>query len=149
MARRNDVQVTAAAGNDFANIERLLGSLGLPTAGLSDQFPDAYAVVVRDGAVVGCAGLESYGRVGLLRSVAVASPARNKGIGRALVERQLEAARALGLEAVYLLTTTARDYFSRLGFKDANREAAPPALSACPEFASACPASASCLVLSF
>ena len=94
-----------------------------------------------------CAGLERYGRVGLLRSVAVASSARNEGIGRALVERQLDEGRALGLDAVYVLTTTARDYFSRLGFKEANREGAPPALSACPEFASACPASASCLML--
>ena len=138
---------TAATGGDLASIERLLGSLGLPTAGLADQFPGAYAVVIRDGALVGCAGLERYGRVGLLRSVAVAPSAQTEGIGRALVERQLEAGRAWGLDAVYLLTTTASDYFARLGFKDANRETVPPALSACPEFASACPASARCLML--
>jgi amino-acid N-acetyltransferase len=141
------MEITAAATGDFASIEHLLATVGLPTAGLMDQFPGAYAVVQRNGAIVGCAGLESYGRVGLLRSVAVASSARNEGIGRALVGRHLETGRALGLDAVYVLTTTARDYFCRLGFKDANREAVPPALSVCPEFASACPASASCLML--
>jgi len=139
------MRIEAAADRTFAEIEALLARLSLPTAGLHDQFPRAYIVAIDLGAVIGCAGVETYGRAGLLRSVAV-SPARAKsGIGRALVADRLAAARSEGLEAVYLLTTTAADFFVRLGFVPADRAGVPSALASSPEFASVCPASATCL----
>ncbi len=88
-----------------------------------------------------------YGAFGLLRSVAVVPALRGGGVGRALVADRLAAARAMGLAAVYLLTTTAADYFRRLGFAPAPREEAPHNLAASPEFSGACPTSAKCMVL--
>jgi amino-acid N-acetyltransferase len=58
------------------------------------------------------------------------------------------ALRARGLRAVYLLTTTAADYFRRFGFEDARRDEAPAVLQRSSEFASVCPASAACLAMS-
>jgi amino-acid N-acetyltransferase len=140
------VQIRAAAADDLARVVKLVERGGLPTAGVSDQFPQGYVVANQDGEVLGCGGLEVYGNVGLLRSVAVAENVRGQGFGRALVADRLAAARGAKLEAVYVLTTTASDHFSGLGFVPADRATVPTALARSVEFASACPASARCLV---
>lgn len=148
-ARENSISIRnpePARRDDLEAVTALVQGLALPAAGIADAFPDGYAVV-RDGAeLVGAAGLEVHGDVGLLRSVAVSTSHRSSGLGRRLVDDRLEAARDRGLRAVYLLTTTAADYFRRLGFTDARRDEAPAALQSSSEFASVCPASATCLV---
>jgi len=135
--------------DDLEAVLGLLRAAGLPTSGVSDVFPAGYAVV-RDGPeLVATAGLETHGRVGLLRSVVVVESQRGAGFGRAVVEDRLRAARDRHLEGVYLLTTTAPEYFRRLGFTDTARGAAPDSLRASSEFATICPASATCLVKTF
>ncbi len=141
------MRIEAAFHRNLDQIEALLVGRGLPTAGLRDQFPAAYATAIELDVIVGCAGLETYGDVGLLRSIVVSAHRQSRGIGRALVANRLDAAKAQKLEAVYLLTTTASDYFLRLGFVAADRAQVPARLASSPEFASACPASASCLAL--
>jgi amino-acid N-acetyltransferase len=125
----------------------LLDAHGLPTEGVSDFFPDGFVVATapRAGLIVGGAGLEVHGEAGLLRSVVVASSHRGHGLAEMLVRNRLEAARARGLEAVYLLTTTAEAYFHRLGFSTVPRASAPPELRACREFSTICPGAAACL----
>lgn len=127
-------------------MRELLREGGLPTEGVEDQFPAQYAVASARGSLVGVAGLELYGGVGLLRSVAVRSVFRGARIGTGLVRERLESARTLGLSQVFLLTTTAPDYFARLGFLPTPRDAAPELLAQSREFASICPSTASCLV---
>jgi amino-acid N-acetyltransferase len=141
------MRIEAASHGDIDEIEALLMGRGLPTAGLRDQFPAAYAIAIDLGVIVGCAGLETYGDVGLLRSIAVSAHRLSQGIGRALVANRVDTAKVQKLDAVYLLTTTASDYFLELGFVVADRAQVPALLAASPEFASACPASASCLSL--
>lgn len=141
------MRIEAASDRNLVEIEALLTDLGLIIAGLRDQFPAGYVVAIERGVIGGCAGLETYDRVGLLRSLAVPVHLRRRGIGRALVSNRIDAAKSHHLDAVYLLTTTATDYFIRLGFAPANRSQVPGPLAASPEFASACPASASCLSL--
>jgi amino-acid N-acetyltransferase len=136
-----------AGTEDVDAVRRLLAEAHLPPAGFLDQFPGAYAVARCGGELAGVAGLEVYGTAGLLRSVAVLSSLRGRGTGRLLVADRLTAARAGGLDAVFLLTTSAADYFESLGFSRGPREEAPAALAASPEFAGACPASATCMVL--
>jgi amino-acid N-acetyltransferase len=142
-----DVTIGPATPSDMDAVCRLLDAAKLPVEGLADQFPWAYVVARLDGEVVGVAGLETYGTSGLLRSVAVAPGQRRSGTGRALVTDRLAAARAMGLDAVYLLTIDAAGYFPRFGFARAPREAAPVELAASPEFSGACPASAICMVM--
>lgn len=136
----------AALVSDFNEVTALLGSAGLTTVGVSDHFPVGYFVVRQGESIVGVAGLEVYGTYGLLRSVAVDAECRDQGLGRQLVERQLWAAGRMGLHRVYLLTTTAGDYFRELGFAVVPRESAPPVIQASKEFAGVCPASALLLV---
>jgi len=119
----------------------LLAASGLPTAGLMEHLDSAY--VARRGArVVGTAALEVYAGGALLRSVAVDKTERGGGLGRLLTERAIGEADARELAAVYLLTTTAEEYFTRFGFSIVAREQVPDSLRASVEFQSACPASA-------
>jgi protein-tyrosine-phosphatase/N-acetylglutamate synthase-like GNAT family acetyltransferase len=134
-------------GAELETIEALARACGLPTEVVRDRFPEAYVVARRDGAVVGVAALEAYGRSGLLRTVAVDPAERGRGTGIALIAERLTMARASGLESVYLLTTTAAPLFRRFGFTEADRASAPVALAASPEFAALCPSSASCMRL--
>jgi amino-acid N-acetyltransferase len=92
--------------------------------------------------VVGAEGIEVYDGSGLLRSAVVAEAYRGRGIGDRLTVDRLSWARRQGLHEVWLLTTTAADWWPRFGFSVAVRREAPDALQASPEFAGACPASA-------
>src|SRR2546430_8204610 len=47
------------------------------------------------------------------------------GIGRQLVEQLLERAEEAGIDELYLLTTTAENYFPRFGFTRTTRAAVP------------------------
>lgn len=141
-------QITPASLEDLDRVRALVAAAGLPTEGISDSFPTAYAVARLGTELVGVAGLEVHGTHGLLRSVAVAPAQRGAGLGRQLVEDRLRFARTRGLDAVYLLTTTAAAWFRALGFTDAARDAAPAPLRASSEFAAVCPSTAVCLTAS-
>ena len=138
------VELRRATTADLPAIEALLAAERLPTTDLATA-PVALWVAVRDGLVIGAAGLERYGDAGLLRSVVVAPAARGTGLGIALAATVERAARADGLTSLTLLTQTAAEFFARLGFSAVERAVAPPALAASAEFRSLCPASARCL----
>ncbi len=131
----------AARAEDRAALEELLAREGLPLDGVEDHFA-GFVIADEAGAVVGGAGLEVHGGCGLLRSVVVAPSAKGRGIGRELTEHLLREGQARGLHAVYLLTTTAADYFAALGFERVAREHVPVALHGSKELQGACPASA-------
>ena len=134
--------IRPAGSGDLDGVRALLAAAQLPVEGLEDQFGPPYVVAERAGCLVGAAGVEAYGTAGLLRSVVVAAAERGTGLGRALTADRLAWARAQRLEAVYLLTTTAADFFARLGFERVEREGVPPAIRASREFASVCPSTA-------
>lgn len=130
---------------ELPKILELLDEADLPAAGVEEHL-DSFIVARDEGALVGCVGMEVYGDVGLLRSLVVRPSTRGSGVGRLLVEALFERAREKGLDSLYLLTTTADDYFSRFGFEAIAREDADPRLQASEEFRGACPDSAICMV---
>lgn len=131
-----------ARPHDLRGALELLGRAELTEQDVSDGWGHYFVVHEDDGRVVGVAGLELHGEDGLLRSVAVDDDYRGQGLAAALVEAVLERASRVGLRSVYLLTTTARDYFARRGFADCPREAAPPLIRDSWEFKNGCPSSA-------
>jgi N-acetylglutamate synthase-like GNAT family acetyltransferase len=126
---------------DRAAVEALLVSEGLPLAGVAEHLLDFFAAEDA-GNIVGSAGLEVHARCGLLRSVVVASGYRSQRVGYQLVQRVVEDATERGLAALYLLTTTAPEYFSRLGFERLPRDAMTEPLFESAELRGACPVSA-------
>lgn len=140
------VDLRNAMPSDLEAVRSLLREAGLPTEGVEDQFPAQYKVATVEGSVVGVAGLELHGSVGLLRSLAVRPAFRGAGVGTTLVQDRTDWARVVGLSRVFLLTTTAAGYFERLGFRRTDRGTAPEELAKSKEFASLCPSAAVCLV---
>lgn len=89
--------------------------------------------------------VEPYGGAGLLRSLAVAPEARGRGLGVRLVDAAEARARADGLGALYLLTTTAAPFFEARGYALVDRTEVPEPVRQSAEFASVCPSTAASL----
>ncbi len=125
-----------------AQVRRLLAACQLPT---SDLLPESFEHFLGCGAAqspTGVVGVEIYGNVGLLRSLAVATDGRGVGCGKALVAEAERYAQSKGVTELYLLTTTAERFFERLGYSRSAREAAPEVIRRTNEFSSLCPSSA-------
>jgi amino-acid N-acetyltransferase len=135
------VELRTASAADLQSVFSLLDRSGLPTAGVADNFSQ-FLVAEADGRLVGVVGLELYGESALLRSAAVEESWRGSGVGRVLVERALDLARERGIEDVYLLTTTAENYFPKFGFVCVRRDQVAQGVRSSVEFQTACPASA-------
>jgi amino-acid N-acetyltransferase len=119
----------------------LLRRAKLPTDDLENHLTTTL-VARRDGAIVGSAALELYGTGALLRSVAVDAALRGQGLGHQLTDAALDLARENRVNTVYLLTTTAGDFFPRFGFRRIARADVAQSVQQSVEFTSACPASA-------
>ncbi len=137
----DNARLRPATPNDLQSIEQLLTASGLPTDGVAEALP-TFTVAVSGEDVVGVAGLEVRHDNALLRSVAVAPTWRSRGLGRALVTHVIADAEARGLNALYLLTTTAEHYFPNFGFAPITRDEVPSPIRETSEFQGACPASA-------
>jgi amino-acid N-acetyltransferase len=138
------IRVRPADPVERAYAESLLADNGLPVEDLPED-PDWLYCCEADGERVGVGGLQRRGDHALLRSVAIEESARGAGHGRALCERLLATAADEGVESVYLLTTTAPDFFASLGFEEVERESAPESVRETAEFAELCPDAAVCM----
>ncbi len=142
-----EIDIKPAIAPDQAEILALLARCALLLEGLIDHL--GTALVAHQGSrLVGCVALELYGRAALLRSLAVDEPARGQGVGIKLTEAALQLARGHGVTTIFLLTETASDFFSRLGFAPVDRAYVPPAVQQSIEFRGACPAGAQAMVRS-
>jgi amino-acid N-acetyltransferase len=120
----------------------MLEGEGLPVSDLTDAHLEHFFFAGSDGSPTGLVGLEIHGADALLRSLVVDANARAKGMGSTLVRHAEEYASSRHISAIYLLTTTAESFFTRLGYRRIDRTEAPPSIRSVREFASLCPASA-------
>jgi amino-acid N-acetyltransferase len=135
------VQIEPAQSTDRDAVLRLVEQSGLPLDGLVNHL--ATTLVARQGdRIVGSAALEMYPEGALLRSVAVAPEFQGEGIGHRLTDAAISLARERRAPALYLLTTTAEQFFPRFGFERIERTAVPRTVQSSVEFTSACPSSA-------
>lgn len=102
-----------------------------------------------EGVPVGFGGLELHASEALLRSVVVLPPVRRQGIGAAIVAALELEARLHGCRNLWLITTSAAEFFDLLGYVRCDRAAVPSAIRATAEFATLCPANAEVLVKCF
>jgi amino-acid N-acetyltransferase len=137
--------------NIFANpnessVKRLLSESSLPIADITVQHLWHFFGYGSGSELDGLVGIELYGDVALLRSLAVAAGRRGAGLGSRLVEHAERYARDRGANSLYLLTTTAEAFFLRRGYGRIPREDAPPAIMGTQEFAGICPVSSAFMV---
>lgn len=143
MAAAPDFRI--ALPDDLDDARTLLKDAGLPFEDLTAESMQDFIVLRREGALLAVGGLECHGDDGLLRSVVVSDTLRGSGLGRQITAAVEHRARGKGIRALYLLTTTAADFFPRLGYARFDRAAVPAGIAQSTEFATICPASATCM----
>lgn len=133
VSARATLEVAAAEIDDVAAIVELME----PFVTIGDLLPrtpvdvlrrlDAY-VVVRDPqrGVLGVGSLKRYTDIlAEVQALAVAPAVQGSGIGRAIVERLVQDARASNMAEIFALTRRP-EFFERLGFRLANVQRFPP-----------------------
>ena len=135
------VTIVPARLSDYDVVAALLEREHLPLDGLRQHFENA--LVARAGnRIIGCAALEVYEGGALLRSVAVDAEYRGAGVGGDLTEATIQLANRRVVPAIYLLTTTAEQFFRKFNFEIVDRADVPRSVTASEEFAHACPSTA-------
>ena len=124
---------------------RLLESAGLPASDITEQRLTGFFYMGAADAPDAMVGLELYGPDALLRSLVVSPALREHGVGTLLVAKAESYARERGVRTVYLLTTTAEQFFLARGYSTVARTAAPASIRSTAEFAGLCPASSAFL----
>jgi amino-acid N-acetyltransferase len=147
--RTLDASITAAGGRDYGEVIALLEAASLPTEDLERSSMEQFLVAREpSGKVIGAIGFGRYGSAALLRSLVVATENRDRTLGTQLVAELEARCRSLALSELYLLTTTAQEFFLRRGYKTIQRDSVPGALRAAAEFTRLCPDSAVCMTKS-
>ncbi len=140
----NRLSFRVAVLGDLAQIQQLLKDSKLPFEDVAEHLADF--VVAEDGQnMIGVAGLEIYGKAGLLRSVAVTESHRSKGIGSLLYDHIVSQAQKKGLHELSLLTTTAERFFGRKGFRKVEGDAIPQYVNSTKEYQIFCATTAVCM----
>ncbi len=140
-ASRSIQPLAASTIEQAAEIKLLLAACGLPTSDIAPSNSMLFFTHHAGGKLVGVIGLEVYDTVALLRSLAVTPAQRKNGLGKSLVKFAEEYAADHGIESLYLLTTTAENFFSKLGYSSASREDAPSSIKSTSQFSGLCPSS--------
>jgi amino-acid N-acetyltransferase len=123
-------------------VMNLLAACSLPNSDISEAKLRHFFGCGSERNPGGVVGVELYGDVALLRSLAVDETARGKGCGKRLVREVEDHAARSGVKRLYLLTTTAEKYFQSLGYARVDRESVPAPIQGTTEFSSLCSASA-------
>ncbi|WP_434667027.1 GNAT family N-acetyltransferase [Paraburkholderia sp. A3BS-1L] len=113
-----------ATKKDLPEVEDLLRTCELPVEGVREHI-DRHLVSRDSGGIIGCAGLEHYGKVGLLRCIAVARRARFAGLGDFIFSLLVADARECGIESLVVDSTGAERYFEKIGFTAAETSELP------------------------
>ncbi len=139
------LELRNARKEDLPLIVELLRKSNLPCEDIPSKL-DCMFIAHFGEKIIGLGGVEIYGMYGLLRSVVIKEDFRGKGYGRRLCLKLIERARQRGVKDLYLLTTTAEEFFRKLGFSVVDRDGAPEVIRKTDEFHSLCPSTAVCMV---
>ena len=140
------IEYSKANLTDLKAISKLLEISQLPFSDINVS-PIEFIVAKNNEKVIGSIGIERYKTEGLLRSFVVDPAFQNKGIGKELYNRLLKYTTKQQITSLHLLTTTAKDYFKKTGFKLTDKKDAPIEIRKSTEFSILCPDSSTYMVL--
>ena len=139
-----DVNIQSTIFN--SNIGALLQNNHLPTSDIETGTEVLFFVAGSIQQPSGVVGIQVFGATALLRSLAVSESERGKGLATALVHYVEQHATSLGINSIYLLTTTAVQFFEAHGYSTANRTDAPISIAGTIQFSNLCPSSSALMV---
>jgi amino-acid N-acetyltransferase len=139
MNKALEYQFVFARGRLKQEVLSILEQNELPTSDI-DETKTLFAL--SDGhSVIGTGGLEFFGDCALLRSLSVKKDWQGKGLGRFITGKLEQVCRERGIKNIYLLTTTAEDFFNKEGYLVMDRADAPLSIKNCSQFTTVCSSS--------
>ena len=140
------MKIRAADDEDLVGIRNLLATCDLPTEDVTTALLSGFLVAVEEGdAIVGSVCLEPLGADALLRSLAVDLRLRATGLGTSLLQTIEREARTCTYARLWLLTTSARQFFEHYGYSAVERTSVPDQIRETAQFKRLCPAHAVCM----
>ncbi len=130
--------ISPCTDQQLSEVASLLVRNGLPADDIASPSLDLWVFVGDDQSVGGCVGMERFSSCALLRSLAVRADLRGQALGKKLTEHIENEAASDGLSGVWLLTETADRFFTKLGYRVADREIAPPEIKSTTQFTTLC-----------
>jgi amino-acid N-acetyltransferase len=133
------MNIVPASQNSFSAAIELLKKNNLPT---EDINPGTQLFVVEDGdEVIATVAVEYDYNDALLRSLSVSEDKRSSGIGAELVDFIEDYVSKQGVRTIYILTTTAANFFSRRGYTLIDRSNVPQFIKDTKEYSVICASS--------
>ena len=140
------MMIEAPLPTDEPSIRQLLTLCDLPESDITPEQLRHFLVLKEKGQIIGVVGIETFGRFGLLRSLAIDPGHRRRGFASQIVEKAEEYAASLKIDTLYLLTMKAEGFFSKRDYRRVQRDSAPAPVQGTAEFKNLCPVSAVCMV---
>ena len=137
------VTIHSISHYEIDSVKELLHLSGLPVSDL-DEAPIHIFGVKENNKLVAAGALEIYGINAVLRSLAVHQTHQNLGYGKQMVRFLENKAIEKGIKNLFLLTSTAADFFKKLAYLPQQRDLCPPDILSSAQFREICPLSASC-----
>lgn len=133
------MNIVPASQNSFSEAIDLLKKNNLPT---EDLHPGTQMFVVEEGdRVIGTIAVEYDYQDALLRSLSVSEEKRKSGIGAKMVDFMEDYVKQQGVRNIYLLTTTAADFFTKRGYGIIDRGTVPDFIKNTTEYSVICSSS--------
>lgn len=133
------MNIVPASQNSFSAAIALLKKNNLPT---EDLDPGKQLFVAEEGdEVIATVAVEYDFNDALLRSLSVTEEKRSSGVGGQLVDFIEDYAKKQGIQTIYLLTTTAADFFQKRGYQIIDRSNIPVFIQNTKEYSVLCASS--------
>ena len=142
------MQFKIAEGEGLQLVSKVLEKEALCYDDLNQFNGEIVEVYDEIGDLNGFYGLEICHEDVILRSVVILQSFRKKGLGHKIVDHAIQNATRKNLKTMYLLTTTAENFFAKIGFEVTDRSQVPSSVAATNEFENFCPSTAVCMKLS-
>ena len=133
------MNIVPASQNSFTAAIELLKKNNLPTEDINSG-TQLFVLEENDG-VIGTVAVEYDFNVALVRSLSLAEEKRKSGIGEILVRFIEHYVHKQGVHSVYLLTTTAENFFLKKGYKRIDRNKVPDFIKNTKEYSVLCSSS--------
>jgi amino-acid N-acetyltransferase len=136
-----NIALKKTSPENFSKVLVLLSLANLPTIDIGENV-ELFSLEM-DSEIIGTAGLEIFGRIGLLRSLSVLESQKGKGYGFLIVQKLESYVKTKNIKELYLLTSTAKDFFEKkCKYELIERINVPIEIQSSQQFSSICPSSA-------
>ncbi|MEO6539477.1 MAG: arsenic resistance N-acetyltransferase ArsN2 [Ferruginibacter sp.] len=130
----------AVEENERQQVLQLLQAQKLPVADINEA--SLLYLLLDEDRAIGTAGLDIFDDCAMLRSVSVIAGVQRKGYGSSANIQIEKLAKESGINCMYLITTTAKEFFEHQGYCVIERETAPDAIKQTAQFSGLCPSTA-------